>query len=103
MSIIEKFVITVFQGNPLIMEFLGGGIITLLNAVGAIPVFFLRKLNQALNDVALGFAAGVMFFSKLHELNNPRHRSCRHIACSYWNPNWGFSNLDGRPGSASYA
>ncbi|MEM2088168.1 MAG: ZIP family metal transporter [Thermoproteota archaeon] len=71
MSIIEEFLVSISGGNLLVMGLLGGGIITLLNAVGAIPVFFLKKLNQTLNDVTLGFAAGVMLAASFTSLIIP--------------------------------
>jgi ZIP family zinc transporter len=71
MSAIEDFIVSVSGGNPLLMSLLSGGIIALLNAVGAIPVLFVKKLNQYLNDVLLGFAAGVMLSASFTSLIIP--------------------------------
>lgn len=50
---------------------LGGAVLTGLNAAGAIPVLFLRKVSQRGLDVGLGFAAGVMLAASFTSLIVP--------------------------------
>ncbi len=44
---------------------------TLLNALGAIPLLFLRKIPQKLLDIGLGFASGVMIAASFTSLIIP--------------------------------
>lgn len=55
----------------MLLGFLGGIITALLNAMGATPILFLKKLPQRVNDAGLGFAAGVMLAASFTSLILP--------------------------------
>ena len=55
----------------MLLGLLGGMTIAALNAAGAAPVLLLRRLPQKFNDVALGFAAGVMLAASFTSLILP--------------------------------
>ena len=71
MSSLEELFIGVSGGNPILLGLLGGFFISTLNAFGGIPVLFFKHLPQRLNDVALGFAAGVMLAASFTSLIIP--------------------------------
>jgi len=71
MSSFEDLLLSVTGGNPLLFGLLGGLITAVLNALGAIPVLFFKKLPQRVSDLCLGFAAGVMLAASFTSLIVP--------------------------------
>jgi ZIP family zinc transporter len=57
--------------NPIVQALLGTIFTWLLTALGAAGVFFIRKVNQKLLDLMLGFAAGVMIAASFWSLLAP--------------------------------
>lgn len=57
--------------NPIVQALLGTIFTWLLTALGAAGVFFMKKLNQKLLDLMLGFAAGVMIAASFWSLLAP--------------------------------
>ncbi len=57
--------------NTLLLGVLGGVFTTFLNAVGALPILFLREPSRKVLDVGLGFAAGVMIAASFTSLLLP--------------------------------
>ena len=55
----------------IIQSMYGGIVTTLLNALGALPVFFIKKVNQKIIDIGLGFASGVMITASFTSLIIP--------------------------------
>ncbi len=62
---------SVFGTNPVILGLIGGLIITVMNAVGALLVLFIANVSQKLLDALLGFAAGVMLTASFTSLILP--------------------------------
>jgi len=57
--------------GPVSLGFLASLVAGLLTAVGALPVLFGRSVSQRMNDVLLGFAAGVMLAASFLSLIIP--------------------------------
>ncbi len=57
--------------NPIWQGLVGGLIITLFNAIGALAVLIWRKPSEKFLDVALGFAAGIMLTASFTSLILP--------------------------------
>ena len=57
--------------NPIIQSFLAGLFTWGVTAIGALSVFFFKKLNQKVLDFVLGFASGVMIAASFWSLLNP--------------------------------
>lgn len=63
---------TAFQGlNPVMQALLAGGFTWGVTALGASLVFFTKRVNRALLDAMLGFAAGVMIAASFWSLLVP--------------------------------
>ncbi|MEN3046273.1 MAG: ZIP family metal transporter [Candidatus Hydrothermales bacterium] len=71
MEFIEKILIFCAGGNKIILALIGGIIISLLNLLGALLVFFIPKPSDKLMDTLLGFAAGVMLAASFTSLIIP--------------------------------
>ena len=63
--------------GPVALGFLASLAAGLVTAVGAIPVLFNRSLSRRLNDVLLGFAAGVMLAASFFSLIIPGLEAAR--------------------------
>lgn len=57
--------------NPVFLALKAGLLIVTLNALGAIPVLFMRGVSQRMLDVGLGFASGVMIAASFTSLIIP--------------------------------
>ncbi|RLE91980.1 MAG: ZIP family metal transporter [Thermoprotei archaeon] len=57
--------------DPLLLAVLAGSLTTALNAAGALPVLFLKKLPEKFLDIGLGFASGVMLAASFTSLILP--------------------------------
>jgi len=57
--------------NSVLLAILGGTLTTLLNAAGALPVLFIKRVSQRTLDVGLGFASGVMISASFTSLIIP--------------------------------
>lgn len=66
-----EWVETLSAWSPVVQGLLGGVIITLMNAFGALVVLFWRNPSQKFLDAALGFAAGVMLTASFTSLILP--------------------------------
>ena len=53
------------------LGFLASLVAGLMTGVGALPVFFIRRMNQATEDALMGFGAGVMLAATAFELVAP--------------------------------
>lgn len=53
------------------LGFLASLVAGLMTGVGALPVFFIRRINQATEDALMGFGAGVMLAATAFELIAP--------------------------------
>lgn len=71
MSGLVDLFLTVTGGDRLLLGLLGGMTIAALNAAGAAPVLLLRRVSRKFNDVALGFAAGIMLAASFTSLILP--------------------------------
>ena len=71
MSGLVDLFLTVTGGDRLLLGLLGGMTIAALNAAGAAPVLLLRRVPRKFNDVALGFAAGIMLAASFTSLILP--------------------------------
>lgn len=67
----EHIFVSVAGSNPVVQGFVGGILITLLNALGALFVLIWRKPSQKYVDGALGFGAGVMLTASFTSLILP--------------------------------
>lgn len=56
----ETIFLAIAGSNPILQGLMGGLVITLLNAIGALLVLVWRRPSEKFLDAALGFAAGVM-------------------------------------------
>jgi ZIP family zinc transporter len=65
--------------GPVALGFLASFLAGLLTAVGALPVLFGRSVSQRMNDVLLGFAAGVMLAAAFFSLIIPGLEAARII------------------------
>jgi ZIP family zinc transporter len=65
--------------GPVSLGFLGSFLAGLLTAVGALPILFGRSVSQRMNDVLLGFAAGVMLAASFLSLIIPGLEAARLI------------------------
>ncbi len=57
--------------SSLQLGFLASLVAGLMTGVGALPVFFIRRLHQATEDALMGFGAGVMLAATVFELIAP--------------------------------
>ncbi len=72
MELIEKIFLDLsLGGNKVILGLLGGLVISFLNLLGALLIFFFTKPSQKLIDTLLGFAAGVMLAASFTSLILP--------------------------------
>jgi len=71
MSAVGDLFLAITGGDPLLLGLLGGMTLAALNASGAAPVLLLRRLPSKFDDVALGFAAGVMLAASFTSLILP--------------------------------
>jgi len=71
MSALADLFLAITGGDPILLGLLGGIILATLNASGAVPVLLLRRLPSKFDDVALGFAAGVMLAASFTSLILP--------------------------------
>ncbi len=71
MMSLEDLLLNLSGGNPLLLGLLGGLVTALLNALGATPVLFIKKLPERLSDLGMGFAAGVMLAASFTSLIVP--------------------------------
>ncbi len=71
MNFLADLFLKISGGNLILLGFYGGIVITLLNMIGAILVFFFTKVSQKLLDTLLGFAAGVMLAASFTSLILP--------------------------------
>jgi len=55
----------------IVQSIYGGLLTTFLNALGAMPVFFMKKVDQRVIDIGLGFASGVMITASFTSLIIP--------------------------------
>ncbi len=69
--LLEQLLLSIADHNLLLLGLLGGCITALLNALGAIPVLFFKKLPERVSDIGLGFAAGVMLAASFTSLIVP--------------------------------
>ncbi|MCD6563699.1 MAG: ZIP family metal transporter [Thermoproteales archaeon] len=69
--VFENILLSLAGNNLLLLGLLGGCITALLNAIGAIPVLFFKKLPERVSDIGLGFAAGVMLAASFTSLIVP--------------------------------
>jgi len=60
-----------YQWHPVLQALAGGLFTWAVTAVGAVPVFFTRRLNQKFLDAMLGMAAGVMMAASYWSLLAP--------------------------------
>ena len=65
--------------GPVTLGFLASFLAGMLTAVGALPVLFGRSVSQRMNDVLLGFAAGVMLAASFLSLIVPGLEAARVI------------------------
>jgi ZIP family zinc transporter len=70
--------------GPVSLGFLASLLAGLLTAVGALPVLFGRSVSQRMNDVLLGFAAGVMLAASFLSLIIPGIAVARSIYGGSW-------------------
>lgn len=71
MSGLEELFLAVAGTNPIWQGVVGGLVITLLNALGALLVLVWQKPSRKFLDTALGFAAGVMLTASFTSLILP--------------------------------
>lgn len=60
--------------NTLQLGVLASFVAGMFTAVGAIPVFFMRRISRQVEDSLMGFGAGVMLFVISHEIIPESHR-----------------------------
>jgi ZIP family zinc transporter len=63
--------------GPVALGFLASLAAGLVTAVGAIPVLFDRSVSRQINDISLGFAAGVMLAASFFSLIIPGIETAR--------------------------
>jgi len=68
---LEQLFYELAGGNMLILAALGGLFTSLLNMLGALPIFILRDAESRIPDLGLGFAAGVMLAASFTSLIIP--------------------------------
>ncbi|HSQ36791.1 MAG TPA: ZIP family metal transporter [Acidimicrobiia bacterium] len=71
---------------PVIQALLGGAVTWAVTAAGAAGVVFLRRINQRLLDVMLGFAAGVMLAASFWSLLAPAIELAGSLSIPSWLP-----------------
>ncbi|MGQ9463187.1 MAG: ZIP family metal transporter [Candidatus Fervidibacter sp.] len=71
MGLIELVFVNATGGNVVLQGLMGGIIITLMNAFGAMAVLIWRNPSERFLDAALGFAAGVMLTASFTSLILP--------------------------------
>ena len=71
---------------PVVQALLGGGVTWAVTAAGAAGVVFLRRINQRLLDVMLGFAAGVMLAASFWSLLAPAIELAGSLGIPSWLP-----------------
>ncbi len=71
MNLIETMFIAIAGPNPILQGLMGGIVIALLNALGALLVLVWRRPSERFLDAALGFAAGVMLTASFTSLILP--------------------------------
>jgi len=71
---------------PVIQALLGGAVTWAVTAAGAAGVVFLRRINQRLLDVMLGFAAGVMLAASFWSLLAPAIELSGSLGIPSWLP-----------------
>lgn len=59
----------------LLLALVGGSITGLLNMIGALPIFFVKRIPQKVIDIGLGFATGVMLGASFTSLIIPSIQS----------------------------
>jgi zinc transporter, ZIP family len=76
-----------FESLPPVLQALVGGLGTwAVTAAGAASVIFLRRVNQRLLDVMLGFAAGVMLAASFWSLLSPAIELAASLGVPSWLP-----------------
>ena len=71
MELFREWFLAHIGTNPVMHGLVGGLVITILNALGALLVLLVRNISQKLLDAALGFAAGVMLTASFTSLILP--------------------------------
>jgi len=71
MGLTELLFVKATVGNTILQSLIGGTLITLMNALGALVVLVWRKPSERFLDTALGFAAGVMLTASFTSLILP--------------------------------
>lgn len=74
------------EQSPVIQALIGGIGTWLITALGAAGVVFLRRINQRLLDVMLGFAAGVMLAASFWSLLSPAIELAASLGVPSWLP-----------------
>lgn len=72
--------------SPVVQALLGGLVTWAVTAAGAAGVVLLRRLNQRLLDVMLGFAAGVMLAASFWSLLAPAIQLAGSLGIPSWLP-----------------
>ncbi len=70
-SWIETTIVGLAGSSPILQGVVGGVIITLMNAIGALVILVWRRPSEQFLDAALGFAAGVMLAASFTSLILP--------------------------------
>ena len=70
-GVLEEFFARTFGHHPVVQGFVGGVVIALLNALGALAILVWREPSERFLDGALGFAAGIMLTASYTSLILP--------------------------------